>query len=76
MHNCFLSSLTFEVKMIQNIMKFLGHIHFKNVFKSSKGALIKEKNILALFDITNFVWLHSHLNKADAIGSKPRPRAW
>ena len=29
-------------------------MHFKNVFKSSKGALIKEKKyILALSDITN-----------------------
>ena len=28
-------------------------MHFKNVFKSSKGALIKEKNILALSDTTH-----------------------
>ena len=28
-------------------------MHSKNVFKSSKGALIKEKNIFALSDITN-----------------------
>ena len=77
MHNCFLSSLTFEVKMIKNIIKFLVHIHFKNVFKSSKGALIKEKIFWHfLISQTNFVWLHLELNKHGAIGSRPRPKAW
>ena len=37
--------------MIQNTNVI--NLHFKNVFKSPKGALIKEKNILALSDITN-----------------------
>ena len=51
-------------------------MQLKFLFKTSKGALIKEKSILALSDITNFVWLHFHLNKHDAIGSRSRPRAW
>ena len=77
MHNCFLSFLTFEVKMIQNTNKFLFYMHFKNVFKSSKGALIKEKIFWHfLIPHTNFVWLHFHLNRHGAIGSRTRPRAW
>ena len=51
-------------------------MHFKNVFKSSKGALIKGKIYFWHFLILHFVWLHFHLNKADAIGSRPRSRAW
>ena len=52
-------------------------MHFINVFKSSKGALIKEKILWHfLTSQTNFVWLHFHLNKHGAIGSRPRPRAW
>ena len=43
MHDCFLSFLTFEVKMIQNTNKSLFYMDFKNVFKLLKGALIKEK---------------------------------
>ena len=50
-------------------------MQFKNVFKSSKGALKKEKKKWN-FLILHFVWLHFHLNKADPIGSRPRPRAW
>ena len=77
MHNCFLSFLTLEVKMIQNTNKFLFYMHFKNVFKSSKGALIKEKIFWHfLIPHTNFVWLHFHLNRHGAIGSRTRPRAW
>ena len=75
MHNCFLSFLTLEVKMIQSTNKFLFHVCFENVFKSLKGALLKGKNILALYDITNFASLHFHFNKHGAIVSRPRPRA-
>ena len=65
MHDYFQSFLTFEVKMIQNTNKSFFHMHFKNVFKSSKGALINEKkNILALSDITLFlVTLSSEQNR-------------
>ena len=50
-------------------------MHFKNVFKSSKGVLRKKgKNFLALY--ITLVLLQFHLNKMDVIGSIPRPRAW
>ena len=54
--------------------KALFQMQFKNIFKSSK--FIKEKNIFWHFLIIYFIWLHFHLNKAGAIGSRPCPRAW